>query len=507
MEKRKVQFAEVGRLLLPSREAGNTGHLYFCKSGPYGDQIAVDSVAAPAVDETNLTVRMRISTSQMDRVNHVVNQDGIKLDIYRDNPVVLYGHGLEGITLPVAVSEDGDGNVTVTQEEDGTYAVAHHQAKNKLSMQFFDLVVQKFLRTSSIGISVEDCAIGFDSFGDEILFIETAFMNEWSYCTLPVNPGARIVKSNEFLKEIADLQCEAANRILSLNTLDGQSIHPVIRKSLLSTLETRASTPGIDSKQSERVVEMKKLTSEQIKKMGPKQLAKSMAEMGEYDEMSQGMLRAAAELLSDDEAPAPGPASDAVASQEVVVDEPEIVGEELPLGAQVLRSIHGNLLGLIETATKALGPVEADDVKSQATEVLQQARDLATSLEGLYSSKYSALEPLVPPTEEPTDEVVKSFLCSSNRSLDQLQGLAARVNMIAKSAAKNGGKLSVANIRILNQTVSDIDRLNQQAKSFKQPQAASVDESKYKQAFESLQKRFEDLVANLDVTPMQMRSE
>lgn len=507
MEKRAVQFSEVGRLLLPNREVGNAGHVYVCKSGPYGDQLAADSVDAPAVDETNLTVRMRISTPQLDRVNHVVNQSGLKLDIYKDNPVVLYGHGLEGITLPVAMSEDVEGNVTVTTEEDGTYAVAHHQAKNKLSMQFFDLVVQKFIRSSSIGISAEECSIGFDSFGDEILFIESALLNEWSYCTLPVNPGARIVKSNAFLKEIIDLQCEAANRILSRNTLDGQSIHPVIRKSLLSTLETRASTPGIDSKQSERVVEMKKLTVEQLKKMGPKQLAKSMAELGEYDEASQGMLRAAAELLPEDATPAAGPVVDSEGSQETVVDEPELATEEIPLGAQVIRSIHSNLMGLIETATKALGPVEADDVKAQATEVLQQARDLATSLEGLYSTKYSALDPLIPPTEEPSDEVVKSFLCANSRSRDQLQGLAARVNMIAKSAAKNGGKLSVANIRILSQTVSDIDRLNQQAKSFKLPQSEAVDESKYKQAFDSLQKKFEDLVANLDVTPLQMRSE
>lgn len=479
--------------------------LYICKSGPVAGAVGIDTLSEPAIDQNKLTVRMRISTPQLDRVNHVVNQDGLRLDYYKDNPTVLFGHGLEGITFPVAISEDSQGNCTISREEDGTYAVAHHMQQNKLSMQMFDLVVQKFIRASSIGVTPVKVGKGYNTLGQEVLFLDETLLNEWSYCVIAVNPGSMIVqKSMQNIKEIFDLQCEAANRILSTNTLDGTSIHPLIRKSLQASVVTKPSTPGIEVKPVEEKRTMKKLTIDEIKKMTPKQIAKSMSILKEYDEESQGMLQAAVEMMPE-QTPATS-VQDTQITKEMDEEGSEVeveIDDNTPLGAKVMRSIHESIQNLIEVSTKAMGPVEAPEVKEAATEIINQMRDLAVSLEGVYASKYPDQPALAPAAEEPTEDVVKSFLCGSGRGRDQLQGLTARVDMLAKAVRANG-KVTPAQIRMLGQTASDLSRLNMQAKSFKPvaPVAPAVDETKYKQAFEDLHKQFKTLQETLAQMPM-----
>ena len=131
MDRTTLSLEQIKSLLpgLPNRD-GFSDRLYLCKTGPLTGQFAQDTIWEPAIDEQVMTVRMRISTAELDRVNHVVDQDGIETDFYQDNPVVLFGHGMEGITLPVAVSEDSEGILTITRESDGTYAVAHHLSRD-----------------------------------------------------------------------------------------------------------------------------------------------------------------------------------------------------------------------------------------------------------------------------------------------------------------------------------------------------------------------------------------
>lgn len=508
---RKVLTAEEVNALIPSLpDHGYGDSLYLCKAGPLAGQFAIDTISEPAIDEQAMTVRMRISTSQLDRVNHVVNQAGIKTDLYRDNPVVLYGHGLE-ISFPVAQSEDEQGNLTVTTEADGTYAKAYHQARNKLSSQIFDLVVQKFLRSSSIGITPLPNSVskGYDSNGDEVLFIDEGWLNEWSYCTISINPGARVVtKSHEIIKDLHGLQCDAANRILLSNTLDGSSIHPAIMKSLQATLVRTTSSPGFEPRE---ITQMKKLTADQVKAMKPKQLAKAMMEYKEYDSETQKMLGDTVESMPEEMEPTPGPIQEtqvakAEESPMEEMDEPMAEPDDSPLGAQVIRSIHDGVISLIETATKALGPVEAPEVKDGVTEILASLQENATALEGLFSSKYPDQGGLVAPEVETTDEVMKSFFAGSNRGRNQLQGLSARVDMISKST--KGGKLSAQQVKLLDQTARDLASLNQQAKSFKpavvKAEVPDMDLKQLTVAFCGLKKQFLTLVETMNGTPVPM---
>ena len=508
MEKTILTAEELKALTpnLPDRGYGET--LYFCKSGPLAGQFAIDTVSEPAIDEAAMTVRMRISTPQIDRVNHVVKQSGLRTDLYQNNPVVLYGHGLE-ISLPVAQSEDNDGNLTITTEADGTYAKAFHNAKNKLSMQFFDLVVQKFLRSSSVGITPTPGSVskGYDSNGEEVLFFDEAWLNEWSYCTIAINPGARIMtKSYEIVRDLHGLQCEAANRILGSNTLDGSRIHPAIMKSLQASLVRTTSSPGFEPRE---IIQMKKVTAEQVKAMRPKQLAKAMVELKEFDPESQQIVKEAFDGMPDEmNAPMPGPPDGEVPVEELIepVAEESAEPDDTPLGAKVIRSIHDGITSLIETATKALGPVEAPEVKDGVTEILGQMQELATSLEGVFSGKYPDQGGLVAAEVDTGEEVMKSFFAGSNRGKQQLQGLTARVDMLSKSI--KGGKMSDQNVKILSQTAKDLASLNAQAKSFKQvavkPAAQTFDVAAIEKQFLGMQKQFLTLVETLNGTPVPM---
>ena len=104
-----------------------------------------------------------------------------------------------------------------------------------------------------------------------------------------------------------------------------------------------------------------------------------------------------------------------------------------------------------------------------------------------------------------TEDAVKSFLASSNRGRDQLQGLSARVDMVSKAVAKAGGKLSAPHMKLLSQTASDLARLNTQAKSFKPAKPANATQSEDYEAvvagFAEIQKQFKSLVETLSGTP------
>ncbi len=224
------------------------GELYLCKSGPFSGGLGIDLLSEPSIDQSAMTVRMPISTQQLDRVNHVVVQAGMRLDEYKDNPVVLFGHGCEGITFPVARSESPNGILSIVTEGETTYATAYHSAKQELSTQIFGLVVDKFLRAASVGITPLVVSKGYTSRSDEVLFIEECVLTEWSYVTVPCNPGAVLSFNNSNLvKEFLSLQRQSASRILNRGTIDGSALMPAIKKSLKSVLTTKASSPGMST--------------------------------------------------------------------------------------------------------------------------------------------------------------------------------------------------------------------------------------------------------------------
>lgn len=474
---------------LKDQEVRLPGRAFVRKAGT--SQLAMDALSEPAIDETNLTVRMRISTEDIDRDGHVLIQAGGRYDNYRSNPCVLLEHG-EQYKLPVAMSETPDKQLAISLEQDGTYGVAHHTQKDKMSMQIFDMVVCGLIRA---------CSIGFDPFaafvkyieGEEILHFSDWDTLEWSYCAIGVNPKAikksRGSKNHEKLLESWALQCDAASRILQRGTLDGQPILPALRKSFSGLLVPQGNiVTGFDPTEKT----MKKLSKQEVKALGAKGLLKAMTELKSYDEETQKMITEEAEVKADEMTPAPGEIEKSDDMDEVEET------DNMPLGAKVTAAIHSQLQQLLANAESAMAPVENPEIKGKLDEEIAKLRESIASLEGVFATVYSELPPLsVEVTAD--EEQVKSFLAANPRSAFQLTGHAARIGQLLKSFA---GKVTPAQLKALQNTAADLRKIGQAAASYTPKD--TVDAAQFKKVTDyvnRLEEKVKALFAKLEETP------
>jgi hypothetical protein len=472
---------------LKDQEVRLPGRAFVRKAGT--SQLAMDALSEPAIDEMKLTVRMRISTEDIDRDGHVLIQAGGRYDNYRENPCVLLEHG-EEYKLAVAMSETPDKQLAISLEQDGTYGVAHHTNSNEMSMQIFDMVVCGLVRA---------CSIGFDPFaafvkyieGEEILHFSDWDTLEWSYCAIGVNPKAikksRGSKNHEKLLESWALQCDAASRILQRGTLDGRPILPALRKSFSGLLVPQGNiVTGFDPTEKT----MKKLSKQEVKALGAKGLLKAMTELKSYDEETQKAITEEASSKAEDMTPAPG--------EEVETEEVETESDSMPLGAKVTAAIHSQLQQLLANAESAMSPVENPEIKGKLDEELAKLRESIASLEGVFATVYSELPPLsVEVTAD--EEQVKSFLAANPRSAFQLTGHAARIGQLLKSFA---GKVTPAQLKALQNTAADLRKIGQAAASYKPTD--TVDAAQFKKVtdyVDRLEAKVKSLFEKLEQTP------
>lgn len=178
-----------------------------------GKSYAIDSLPAqPAIDEGRMSATFTISTPTPDRSEDVMNPRGCLLNNYAKNPVVYFDHGFN-LSLPIAKSEDENGELTVSIHDGHVEATGYFSQKLKESQQIFDLVVEKILRTSSVRFTPVKYNLrassergGYDMAEWELL--------EWSVVGIPDNP-------------------EAVRKIIDGGKLAGDAIAEPILKSLL----------------------------------------------------------------------------------------------------------------------------------------------------------------------------------------------------------------------------------------------------------------------------------
>lgn len=416
------------------------------------DVVSLDIFSDPAVDVSKLSVRIPISTSDLDRANDVVVQSGITLSEYETNPVVLYEHGMEDVTVPVAISETPEGVMSIEIGETMSYATAYHKA-NKASMQMFGLVVDKFIRAASIAFEPMMVAKGMTSNGDPVTFIDQCMLHEWSYVKIPCNQYAvKRYKNLEKLKEYLHLQCEAASRILNRGTIDGSLLLPAISKSLRQTLSENAT---VTTKGIEKVVAMKKITKVELGKLTTKQFMGVLSEKSEYDPESQkAMDEVVAEKMEEEE----GTVNPETKEEPV---------DQTPLGAKVVQALHQQLLSILTAAKTALGPVEAPDVKEQVTGLISEVETVVNSLEGIFSSKYADLPQLKMADDEeaPSEDAMKSFFAGSITGRNTVKAYSARLKHVVESV-KNGS-IGPESLKLLAKTASDVATLADKVDSYK----------------------------------------
>lgn len=494
----------------------------------YEHGAAVDTITKPSVCEEDMSVRMLISTDCVDRERMVIAQDGIDISLYRANPVVLYGHGEEGIVTPVAISEDKAGNCTVERGEKGTYATAYHTNKDKISSQMFDLVCCGLLRASSVGVTPKSVSYRYSKDGDKIAVIDECYLNEWSYCTVGVNPQSIVAKqfkgSPEY-QEMLDayaLQSERLSTILSRNTLDGSSIHPVIKRSLI----------GLRDRLKSGVLDMpKSLTRQQIKKMNGVQLAKSLAKMMDYDSETVKMLRDEAKMMKDeyksydkeyddddmesdddsdeveveeevtasmdseDDMAASGPEDVAEeSSEEVEAEEP--AGDEKP-GAAAIKAGHADLMELISKLEASAGATENPGVVKGLQKEIDRLNDSLMSMEALFKAQYPDASPIGGGDEpEVGEQQLKSWLAGDSRRKARVTALAGRLDVWARRIGE--GSISKEQLsKSLKRASVDMDRIE---KSVAEMSQASFDDS-FLERFSRVEEKVLAIAKHLDSTP------
>jgi phage head maturation protease len=164
------------------------------------------------VDRTAMAVPFTIVTRQKsvnrngNKVQIVPDENGkggISLVNYARNPIVMLDHGMS-FALPIGVSEDATGKLTVKLSKTKATAVAHFSQVLPEAIQVFALIDEGILRTASIsfrplkGLIVDgndgpemDHKTGVIEFKPWMSFdfIESEML-EWSVVGIPADPDA-----------------------------------------------------------------------------------------------------------------------------------------------------------------------------------------------------------------------------------------------------------------------------------------------------------------------------
>lgn len=115
------------------------------------------------------------STSDRDRQNEVINQDGWDLSFYKLNPVVLWAHDYNAMPIGVTTSISVEGGKLIAS---GKFAPTPFAQQIR---QLYDL---GFVRTVSVGLIPKE----YDTNDRDV--ITKAELLEFSFCPVPANPFA-----------------------------------------------------------------------------------------------------------------------------------------------------------------------------------------------------------------------------------------------------------------------------------------------------------------------------
>ncbi len=186
------------------------------------DSLLRGQVILPSIDIQRMRATATICTPALDREQEVIIPKGINTDHYRNNPVVLWEHGLDpSIAAPIAKCESPEGKLAVRMVGDNMEADAYFTNKSKDSEQFFDLIVERIIRATSIHVMpIPGTKKKSTVNGMQAMVYPLSSMIEWSWGRIGVNP-------------------EAVAKILNKNRLAGSVISESLAKSLRPYAEPR----------------------------------------------------------------------------------------------------------------------------------------------------------------------------------------------------------------------------------------------------------------------------
>lgn len=173
-----------------------------------------------------MSARAIINTPREDREGDIIIPQGVQLDNYRNNPVVLWEHGLGEISRPIAKCQHPDGTLALEVSENEISAISFFTDKCLESLQIFHLIAEGLVRATSVRALPIKSAIRKTSNAGTGIILEAWELIEWSWGALGVNP-------------------DAIARTLDRGTIEGRKITQPLLKSLQAVLPQDSMTiPG-----------------------------------------------------------------------------------------------------------------------------------------------------------------------------------------------------------------------------------------------------------------------
>lgn len=172
--------------LISERPRASSRHYRFGEGKSLGYD--VEQSEQPYVDRGEMSARAVISTATKDRVGDVLLPVGCNLTNYAKNPVVLWGHGIEGLSLPIGTSMK-DGNLGIEITDDAVYGTCWFSQSHLEAAQVFELVCEGIVRATSVRETPIRSQMKTVR-GEQVLLVHEWELEEWSWCAIGVNPDA-----------------------------------------------------------------------------------------------------------------------------------------------------------------------------------------------------------------------------------------------------------------------------------------------------------------------------
>lgn len=379
--------------LLTKRQAG-LGYLLtpHKKGGAIANAVGV--YAPVEVDTSRVSSTFVISTAGEDRSVDIVRQKGIRLDNYKANPVVLYGHGFGGVQFPIGRSADDDGKLHVTRKENRTEATCFFAQSSWEAMQVFQLVEEKILNCASVHIDPIKATRRYAEDGRTGLDIEECDLLEWSIVDIPCNP-------------------EAVRKILDIGKLAERKISKPLEKMLKKhAAQPKGLVQGMSVNDLAKVFPPKKDDEAADDKNKPAgDMPEDKPEVGDEGEDAPE----AAQDGVDAETPETPQVGEQAAQQP---QQPQDFSQKP--GAQLASGIHTAVTGFTQELTQQLAKQENEAITSMANDVIDSLNAVAERCADGYRQAYGQDIPASGAMQQPQQPVDQQEQQMMKRFIDRL---------------------------------------------------------------------------------------
>lgn len=397
-----------------------------------------------------------INTPCEDREGDIIIPSGVILSQYETNPVVLWEHGLDGISKPIAKCVDPNGQLAVNVTDEQITATSYFTHLDRESSQVFHLIAAGIVRATSVrAMPVKSQPRRAES-GIMGNLIEEWYLVEWSWGALGVNP-------------------EAIAKTLARGTIDGDRITEPLMKSL------KKIAP-------EPVNFFKGITLPGGKAVADENTTdKPEDDVSKVDTPTEDDPKKTEPVDTTDPQNQPDQETDKMDDAMMEEDDPNI-----PMGAKVLRALYGDLGQMRAMVKAAVAPLEQPDVKQAVTELMDVLSGGMESLSGAYSTAYPDMDALAeadPDMDEEAEKTAKkslgAWMCMPGNKT-RLAGIRASLKAIADKKTLNPQQQRRA--------IADVYRRLQTIER----QAMACQPVNYEKKFNDLEQKFNDLTAALE---------